>query len=179
MNALLAISRAIDAVNSVFGRICEYLVLFVCFISAGNALMRYLFNYSSNAYLEIQWYMFGGIVLLGGAFTFLRNEHVRVDVLYSHLSDRGRIFVDLFGIIVFLMPAAAILSWMSWPFFFTSFRSGEVSMNAGGLILWPAKLLLPVGFTLLLFQAFSELVKRLAALQGVITLDTKYEKPLQ
>jgi len=100
-------------------------------------------------------------------------------VIYSHLSDRGRLFVDLFGIIVFLIPAAAILSWMSWPFFFTSFRSGEVSMNAGGLILWPAKLLLPVGFTLLLFQAFSELIKRIAALQGVITLDTKYEKPLQ
>jgi len=120
-----------------------------------------------------------GIVLLGGAFTFLRNEHVRVDVLYSHLSDRGRLFVDLFGIIFFLTPAAAILSWMSWPFFFTSFRSGEVSMNAGGLILWPAKLLLPMGFTLLLFQALSELVKRIAALQGLIVLDTKYEKPLQ
>jgi len=179
MLSLLAASRLIDRVSTGFGKICEYLVLIVCFISAGNALMRYTFNYSSNAYLEIQWQLFGAIVLLGGAFTFLRNEHVRVDVIYAHLSDRGRILVDLFGIIVFLLPPAIILSYMSWPFFLMSFHSGEVSMNAGGLILWPIKLVLPVGFTLLVFQAFSELIKRIAALQGFIEIETKYEKPLQ
>jgi len=179
MQSLLAASRFVDRLNSFFGRICEFLVLLVCFISAGNALMRYTLNYSSNAYLEIQWYIFGGVVLLGAAYTFQRNEHVRVDVLYSQLSDRGRILIDLFGIIVFLLPATALLAYLSWPFFLSSFRSGEVSMNAGGLILWPAKILLPVGFSLLFLQGLSELVKRMAALAGVISIDTKYEKPLQ
>ena len=179
MQSLLAASRFVDRLNSFFGRICEFLVLLVCLISAGNALMRYTLNYSSNAYLEIQWYIFGGVVLLGAAYTFLRNEHVRVDVLYSQLSDRGRILIDLFGIIVFLLPATALLAYLSWPFFLSSFRSGEVSMNAGGLILWPAKILLPVGFSLLFLQGLSELVKRMAALAGVISIDTKYEKPLQ
>lgn len=179
MESLLAASRLVDRINSVFGRICEYLILAVCLISAGNALMRYLLNYSSNAYLEIQWYMFGGVVLLGAAYTFLRNEHVRVDVFYTHLSDKGRILIDIFGIIVFLLPATAILAYLSWPFFLASFRSGEVSMNAGGLILWPAKLLLPVGFSLLVLQGLSELIKRIAALRGLLALETKYEKPLQ
>lgn len=179
MESLLAASRLVDRINSVFGRICEYLILAVCLISAGNALMRYLLNYSSNAYLEIQWYMFGGVVLLGAAYTFLRNEHVRVDVFYTHLSDKGRILIDIFGIIVFLLPATAILAYLSWPFFLSSFRSGEVSMNAGGLILWPAKLLLPVGFGLLVLQGLSELIKRIAALRGLLALETKYEKPLQ
>lgn len=179
MQSLLAASRFVDRLNSFFGRMCGYLVLLVCFISAGNALIRYTLNYSSNAYLEIQWYIFGGVVLLGAAYTFLRNEHVRVDVLYSQLSDRGRILIDLFGIIVFLLPATALLAYLSWPFFLSSFRSGEVSMNAGGLILWPAKILLPVGFSLLFLQGLSELVKRMAALAGVISIDTKYEKPLQ
>ena len=179
MTSLLAASRVIDRINSGFGKICDYLILLVCFISAGNALMRYTFNYSSNAYLEIQWYLFGAVVLLGGAFTFLRNEHVRVDVIYSQLSDRGRLLIDTFGIILFLLPAATILSYLSWPFFLSSLRSGEVSMNAGGLILWPIKLVLPVGFTLLVLQGLSELIKRVAALRGVIQLETKYEKPLQ
>jgi TRAP-type mannitol/chloroaromatic compound transport system permease small subunit len=179
MDFLLRFSRTIDRISGGVGVLCEYLVLIVCFISAGNAFMRYAINYSSNAYLEIQWYLFGVIVLLGGSYALLRNEHVRVDVVYSALSDRGRIYIDIIGIILFLIPVASVMTFLSWPFFLRSFLSGEGSMNAGGLILWPVKFALPLGFFLLLLQAFSELIKRFAALRGLIALETKYEKPLQ
>jgi TRAP-type mannitol/chloroaromatic compound transport system permease small subunit len=179
MDVLLRFSRLIDRISGRAGVLCEYLILIVCFISAGNAFMRYAISYSSNAYLEIQWYLFGVIVLLGGSYALLRNEHVRVDVVYSALSDRGRIFIDIIGIILFLIPMAFTMTFLSWPFFVRSFLSGEVSMNAGGLILWPIKFVLPLGFFLLLLQALSELIKRFAALQGLVKLETKYEKPLQ
>ncbi|MGF7158561.1 TRAP-type mannitol/chloroaromatic compound transport system permease small subunit [Rhodoligotrophos appendicifer] len=179
MEPLLVISRGIDRLTAGFAVIAFYLVLFAVLISAGNATVRYLFNYSSNAFLEIQWYMFAGIVMLGTAYTFQKNGHVRVDLLYSALSDRGRLYIDIFGILVFLIPVVGYLIYLTVPFFVNSLNSGEVSMNAGGLVLWPAKLMLPLGFILLELQAISELIKRLSALQGVITVDTTYEKPLQ
>lgn len=179
MTSLLVASRGIDWFNERVGRICDYLIAAACFISAGNAFMRYALSYSSNAYLEIQWYLFGAVVMLGASYTLKQNEHVRVDVIYGQLSDRGRLWVDLFGFIVFLLPVCLILLYLSWPFFTRSYLSGEISMNAGGLILWPIKLVLPLGFFLLLMQCVSEIIKRVAALRGLIVLETKYTKPLQ
>ncbi len=179
MALLLRFSGFVDGVSRRLGAVCDYLILIVCFISAGNAMMRYAISYSSNSYLEIQWYLFGAVVLLGAACTLLKNEHVRVDVVYSLLSDRNKLIVDTCGIIIFLLPVTSYLIYLSWPFFLKSFVNGEVSNNAGGLTLWPAKLLLPAGFFFLWLQALSELIKRIAALRGVIQLETKYEKPIQ
>ncbi|GLK86819.1 TRAP transporter small permease subunit [Ancylobacter defluvii] len=179
MSGLLACSRVIDWVNERFGRVADYCVLFACLISAGNATVRYLFSYSTNGLLEIQWYLFGAVVLLGASYTLKRNEHVRVDLVYMMLSDRGRLWVDSIGFIVILIPAGLYLTWLSFPFFWQAYVSDEVSQNAGGLILWPAKLLLPLGFFLLTLQGVSELIKRIAALHGDIAVETHYEKPLQ
>ena len=179
MSGLLAISRFIDWLNERFGWVCDYMLAAACFISAGNAFMRYVFSYSSNAYLEIQWYLFGAAVMLGASYTLKRNEHVRVDVIYGQLSDRGRLWVDLFGFIIFLLPVTLIMLYLCVPIFQRSFASGEVSMNAGGLTLWPIKLMLPLGFFMLLLQTFSEIIKRISALSGLIELETKYTKPLQ
>lgn len=176
---IIKITRAIDWLSDIAGYIAKWLVLLACLISAGNAVVRYLISYSSNGLLEIQWYMFGGIVLLGAAQTLRLNEHVRVDLLYSAVSDRARLWIDIVGITVFLLPVTVFLTYLTWPFFANSFRSGEVSMNAGGLILWPAKMLLPLGFGLLFLQGLAELTKRIAALAGAIRLDTHYEAPLQ
>lgn len=179
MGALLAFSRLVDRLNAGFATVAEYFVLFAVVISAGNAIVRYLFNASSNGLLEVQWYLFAGIVLLGASYTLRQNEHVRVDLLYSTLSVRTRLFVDIFGFVVLFLPVIAFLFYLTFPFFWRSFISGESSMNAGGLILWPAKLSLPLGFALLFLQGLSELVKRIAGLSGLIELETKYEKPLQ
>jgi TRAP-type mannitol/chloroaromatic compound transport system permease small subunit len=179
MPALLVISRRIDALSSAAGRIAEWLVLGACLISAGNASVRYLFGYSSNGLLEIQWYLFGALVFLGAAHTLRLNEHVRVDILYASVSDRTRLWIDAVGFVVFLIPASVYLTYLCVPFFVRSFQVGEVSNNAGGLILWPIKLVLPLGFALLTLQGISELIKRLAALKGDLALDTHYEKPLQ
>ncbi|MBS7545570.1 TRAP transporter small permease subunit [Ancylobacter oerskovii] len=179
MNGLLALSRAIDWINERFGRIADYCVLFACLISAGNATVRYLFSYSTNGLLEIQWYLFGAVVLLGASYTLKLNEHVRVDLVYMMLSDRGRLWVDAIGFVFILIPAGIYLTWLSFPFFWQAYVSDEVSQNAGGLMLWPAKLLLPLGFFLLTLQGLSELIKRAAALHGDITVETHYEKPLQ
>jgi TRAP-type mannitol/chloroaromatic compound transport system permease small subunit len=179
MPALLAISRLIDTVSSVAGRVAEWLVLGACLISAGNASVRYLFGYSSNGLLEIQWYLFGALVFLGAAHTLRVNEHVRVDIVYASVSDRARLWIDAIGSIVFLIPVGAYLTYLCIPFFVRSFQLGEFSNNAGGLILWPIKLVLPLGFALLTLQGVSELIKRLAALHGALALDTHYEKPLQ
>jgi len=176
---LLAFSRAVDAVSDVFGYVAKWLVLTACLVSAGNATVRYLVSYSSNGWLEIQWYMFGGIVLLGAAQTLRLNEHVRVDLVYSWVSDRTRLWIDMVGLILFLLPVTAYLVYLTWPFFLNSFRSQEYSNNAGGLILWPIKAALPLGFSLLFLQGVSELIKRVAGLMGVVRLDTHYEAPLQ
>lgn len=179
MSGLLAFSRAVDWMNERFGRIADYCVLFACLISAGNATVRYLFSFSTNGLLEIQWYLFGAVVLLGASYTLKKNEHVRVDLVYMMLSDRGRLWVDTLGFVVILIPAGLYLTWLSFPFFWQAYVSDEVSQNAGGLILWPAKLLLPLGFFLLTLQGLSELIKRVAGLLGVIAIETHYEKPLQ
>jgi TRAP-type mannitol/chloroaromatic compound transport system permease small subunit len=179
MSALLVLSRGIDAFNKVFGQLAEWLVLVAALISAGNAAARYLFNASSNAWLEIQWYMFSGMFLLGAAYTLKHNEHVRVDLIYSSVSDRARLWIDIFGLVFFLLPAMTILAYMGWPFFYDAFERGEISGNAGGLLRWPVKLIMPVGFTLVALQGVSELIKRVAALRGLMVLETKYDKPLQ
>lgn len=179
MNALLRISALIDALNEKTGRIACWLVLIACVISAGNAMLRYGFNISSNAWLEIQWYLFGGIVMLGAANTLKTNQHVRVDVLYSHYNDRMRLWIDLLGGLLFLLPMAVIIGWLSWPMFMNAYFISEVSSNAGGLLRWPVKLLVPLGFLLLILQGISEIIKRAAALAGYTGIDVHYERPLQ
>ena len=179
MPALLAISRLIDGASTTAGRIAAWFVLGACLVSAGNAGVRYLFGYSSNGWLEIQWYLFGALVFLGAAHTLRVNEHVRVDLVYGSVSDRARLWIDALGFLVFLIPVGAYLTYLCVPFFVRSFQANEMSNNAGGLILWPIKLVLPLGFALLTLQGVSELIKRLAALQGDLALDTRYEKPLQ
>lgn len=179
MGGLLAFSRFVDGFNEKFGRIADYCVLFACLVSAGNATVRYLFSYSTNGLLEVQWYLFGAVVLLGAPYTLKRNEHVRVDLVYMAVSPRARLWIDTLGFLLVLIPAGLYLTWLSFPFFWQSFEAGEVSQNAGGLILWPAKLLLPLGFALLTVQGLSELIKRIAALSGVLDISTDYEKPLQ
>ena len=155
------------------------LLVVSCMISAGNASLRYIIGISSNAWLEIQWHLFVGAVMLGAPYVLQLNEHVRVDLVYGSVSARGKLWIDVFGMILFLFPATALVGGMAWPFFVTAFESGEVSSSAGGLILWPVKLILPIGFALLFLQGASELIKRIAALAGFIELNTAYEKPLQ
>ncbi|MCC7276389.1 MAG: TRAP transporter small permease subunit [Alphaproteobacteria bacterium] len=179
MHLLLRISRWIDALCSAVGQVASWLVLLACVVSAGNAFSRYAFSISSNAWLEIQWYMFAGIVLLGAAVTLRLNEHVRVDLVYASVGERMRLWIDVFGLVLFLLPATAILTWMTWPHFVDSWLHNETSSNAGGLIRWPVKALLPAGFALLTLQGLSELVKRAAALAGVTQVDIDYHRPLQ
>jgi TRAP-type mannitol/chloroaromatic compound transport system permease small subunit len=179
MQALLVLSRVIDAVNEKLGWIADALVLLSCLISAGNAFSRYAFSISSNAWLEIQWYMFGALVLLGASYTLKKNEHVRVDIVYSNVSTRKQIWIDLIGGVLFLLPATLILTYLSWPVFYNSWMLGEVSSNAGGLLRWPIKIFLPVGFALLSLQGISELIKRVAMLTGHMQADLHYERPLQ
>lgn len=179
LSPLLALSRGIDGVSRTAGLVAEWLVLAASLISAGNATIRYLFRYSSNGWLEIQWYMFGALVFLGASHTLRENGHVRVDLVYSWVSDRTRLWIDAVGFAVFLIPVCLCLTYLCTPFFVRSFQIGEVSNNAGGLILWPIKLALPLGFALLTLQGVSELIKRIAALHGDVTLDTRYEQPLQ
>lgn len=179
MSFLLGISRLIDNISETIGRFADYLVLICCLVSAGNALIRYIFNYSSNGWLEIQWYMFAFIVLMGASHTLRMNEHVRVDLIYGSVSDRTRLWIDLIGIVLFLLPACAYLAWLSWPMFALSWSQNEMSSNAGGLIRWPVKLVIFAGFALLVLQGISELIKRIAGLTGFLSVDTTYEKPLQ
>jgi len=179
MEGLLRLSRVIDAINDRFGVIANWLVLLACLISAGNAASRYLFNASSNAWLEVQWYMFAGMVLLGGPHTLKRNEHVRVDLIYSSLSERTRIWIDIICDLLFLLPICVILVYFTWPWFTESWRINETSSNAGGLIRWPVKLVLPVGFALMALQGVSELIKRVEALIHHHRLQYEYEQPLQ
>ena len=179
MRMLLGASRAIDWFNEQFGVAANCLVLLACLISAGNAISRYLFSMSSNGWLEIQWYMFAGMVLLGAPYTLKMNEHVRVDLVYGMVSERTRIWIDIIGGFLFLLPICVILTYFTWPWFVKSWRIGEVSTNAGGLIRWPVKLLLPVGFFLMALQGISEIIKRIAALEHVIEMEFKYEKPIQ
>jgi TRAP-type mannitol/chloroaromatic compound transport system permease small subunit len=179
MRPLLAISTAIDQINEKIGYVCNLLVLGACLVSAGNAMIRYAFDYSSNGWLELQWYMFAILVMFGAAYTFKRNEHVRVEIFYLYLSERGQLWLDLIGTLFFLIPSCLLLAYLSWPFFMQSYSIGEVSGNAGGLVRWPIKFVIPAGFVMLALQGVSEVIKRIAALRGEATIEAKYERPTQ
>ncbi|MGC1952177.1 MAG: TRAP transporter small permease subunit [Gammaproteobacteria bacterium] len=166
MKVLLFLSRSIDRLNEKVGQFVYWLILAAVLISAGNAVARKLFNLSSNAFLEVQWYLFAAVFLLGAGYTLLRNEHVRIDVLSQRWSARTRARIDIVGAVFFLLPINALILWLSWPMLMESFARQEVSVNAGGLLRWPVKLLIPVGFFLLCLQGLSELVKRIAFLRG-------------
>jgi TRAP-type mannitol/chloroaromatic compound transport system permease small subunit len=159
------------------------MILLSCIVSAANAVLRYSLDISNNWPLELQWYLFAAAVMLGAAYTLKRNEHVRVDLIYSQLSDRGRLYVDLFGLIVFLMPACILFTWLSWTtLFYPSWLVSEHSLNAGGLSRYPIKLIVPFGFFMLGLQGLSEIIKRIGAIKGRETLpaaDLHYEKPMQ
>jgi TRAP-type mannitol/chloroaromatic compound transport system permease small subunit len=181
MQALLKFSAVVDWGNEKIGVVCNWLVLWSCIISGGNAMVRYAYDQSSNAWLEVQWYMFAVIVMFGASYTLKRNEHVRVDLFYMTLSRRGQLWIDILGTLIFLLPTCIILAWLSWPFFMQSFLVDEHSSNAGGLLRWPIKLVLPVGFLLVALQGVSELIKRVAFLNGVPveSLEAHYERPTQ
>lgn len=168
MKALLAVSRAIDALSERIGRVMYWLVLATVLISAANATVRKLFNYSSNAYLEIQWYLFSMIFLFCAGYTLKHNEHVRIDIITARFSAKVRASIDIFGTLFFLLPMAGLILWLSWPVFVDAYTRNEVSTNAGGLVIWPARLMVPVGFFLLIVQALSELIKRVAFLNNLI-----------
>src|ERR1700693_789210 len=179
MGPLLAVSAAIDKLNEKIGYVCNFLVLTACIVSAGNAMIRYAFGYSSNGWLELQWYMFAILVMFGASYTFKRNEHVRVEILYLFLSERVQLWLDMIGILFFLIPAGRLLAYLSWPFFHQAYAVGEMSGNAGGLVRWPIKFVIPAGFVMLALQGVSEVIKRIAALRGQVTIDAKYERPTQ
>ena len=166
MNALFALSRAIDSLTERVGRITIWLVLVATLISAGNALVRYVLSDSSNAWLEIQWYLFGAIFLLGAGYTLKHNGHVRIDILYGRLGPRGQAWIDLLGGLFFLLPLACLMAWLSWPIFMESWRTLEHSSDSGGLLRWPVKLLLPLGFGLLALQGVAEIIKRIGVLSS-------------
>jgi len=168
VNALLSLSRAIDRLNERIGLTVSWLVLAAVLISAANAVVRKGFNVSSNAFLEIQWYLFSVVFLFCAGYTLLRNQHVRIDVIAGRLSPRAQAWIDILGTLFFLLPMSVTIMWLSWPVFIEAYQRQEVSTNAGGLIIWPARLLVPIGFFLLVIQGISELIKRVAFLKGLI-----------
>ncbi|WP_439573691.1 TRAP transporter small permease subunit [Phreatobacter sp.] len=168
LRALLFLSRAIDALNTFIGRTVSWLILVAVVISAGNAVVRKVLSTSSNAWLELQWYLFGAVFLLAAAWTLICNEHIRIDVVSSRFPRRLRNWIEILGHTLFLLPFCILLLIDSWPFFLKSYLQNEQSMNAGGLVVWPAKLLVVVGFALLFLQGISELIKRIAIMRGLI-----------
>jgi len=202
MKALLSLARGVDAVTDRFAVFAYWAVLLSCFISASNAVIRYTFNYSSNGWLEIQWYLFATCVMLGAAQVLRVNEHVRVDIFYGRLSAQRQVLVDLFGLLFFLLPVIGVLVALTWSLFVAKLTggmsatdtvealglyayvhklviSGEMSSNAGGLIRWPAVLMLPLGFALVWLQGLAEIIKRIGWLMNQFDMDTHYERPLQ
>ena len=179
MSALLKLALAYDWLTTRLGKIAAWTVLLAALISAGNAFVRYGLDISSNGWLEIQWYLFAGIVMLGAPVVLRLNEHVRVDLIYGKLKGNGPVYVDLFGLLFFLLPVIGLLAWLSGPYFWNVYVSKEMSQNAGGLIRWPVVLTMPLGFALLWLQGLAEVIKRVAYLQGKFQMDTHYEKPIQ
>lgn len=179
MGSFLKLSKLIDSVNDRFAVLAKWAVFASCLISAVNAVVRYAANYSSNAFLEIQWYLFAGCVMLGASQVLRVNEHIRVDVIYGHYSGRTQALIDLAGLVFFMLPSMAVMIWFAWPLFVKMYVSGEMSSNAGGLIRWPAMLMLPLGFSLLFAQGVSEAIKRIAWLAHRYEGDFHYERPLQ
>ncbi len=176
MTLLLKLSQLIDWLTERVGKGAFWLVLIMTLISAGNAVVRFIFNYSSNGLLEIQWYLFAAVFLLCSPYTLQKNEHVRIDVLSGKLSPRGLAVIDIIGTLFFLLPMVIVVLWLSLPLVAESYKINEMSANAGGLIRWPVKLLLPIGFTLLALQGVSELIKRIAFLAGMIDDPNNKEK---
>ena len=168
MNLLVRLAHGIDAVTDRIGRAASWLILATVLISTGNALARYAFHVSSNAWLEIQWYLYAAVFLLCAGYALKHNQHVRIDVITGRLSPRARAWIEIFGTLFFLLPMALLILALSWPVFVDSWRSGEVSASAHGLVLWPARLLVPAGFALLVLQGLAELIKRVAFLRGLI-----------
>ncbi|MDD2546075.1 MAG: TRAP transporter small permease subunit [Burkholderiaceae bacterium] len=179
MKLLLKLALGMDWISAKLGKLAGWAVLFAALISAGNAMIRYGFDLSSNAWLEIQWYLFAATVMLGSPIVLKVNEHVRVDLVYGKLKRNGPVYVDLFGLVFFLLPVMGLLLWLTWPFFWNMYRTGEMSGNIGGLIRWPAGLLMPIGFGAMFLQGLAEIIKRVAYLSGHYAMDTHYEKPLQ
>ncbi len=167
MQALLKFSRAVDWLSNGVGKLSMWLILATTLISAGNAVVRKAFNISSNALLEIQWYLFAGVFMLGAGYCLLKNAHVRIDFIASRLSARTRNWIDIIGILLVLFPFCLICIDLGWPLFVRAWESGEMSQSAGGLVRWPAYGLIPLGFALLLLQGASELIKRIAFLRGM------------
>ncbi|NHZ79973.1 TRAP transporter small permease subunit [Massilia sp. CCM 8695] len=165
---LIPLSRAIDTLNEKIASVVSWALLAAVVICAGNALIRYVFHTSSNAWLEIQWYLYGAMFMLASAYTLKRDEHVRIDVIVGHFSKRTQVWIDLFGYLLFLLPVSLLILWYGIPFARISIESAEMSSNAGGLIVWPAKLLVPLAFALLVLQGVSEIIKRIAFLAGRI-----------
>lgn len=165
---LLAVSRVIDGINAFLGRSVMWLILLAILVSAGNAIIRKAFDISSNSWLELQWYLFGWAFLVAASYTLLRNEHIRIDIVSNALSKKTRNWIDILGHLFMLLPFTALMIYLSWPFFFRTWRSGEMSGSAGGLIIWPGRLAILAGFVLLFFQAISELIKRIAITRGVV-----------
>jgi TRAP-type mannitol/chloroaromatic compound transport system permease small subunit len=168
MSFLLSLSKYIDALNERIGLGISWALLLAVLICSGNAIVRYTFNTSSNAWLEIQWYLFGAIFLLAASYTLRRNEHVRIDVIVGRFSKRTQVWIDVFGFVFFLLPATLLILYFAVPFAWESVRNQEVSSNAGGLIVWPAKILIPIGFLMLTLQGISELIKRVGFLRGQV-----------
>ena len=179
MKALLVLAHWIDVLCDRFAGFAKWAVLAACLISAANAVVRYGFNFSSNAFLEIQWYLFAACVMFGAAQVMPLNEHVRVDIVYTLYPTRVKVLVDLLGLLLFLLPVTLLIMYMSWPLVVGQYVSGERSSNAGGLIRWPVGLTIPLGMALLSLQAVSEIIKRVGWLMHVYEMDTHYERPLQ
>lgn len=168
MRAVLAACRVIDAITAFVGRQVKWLIFAAIVVSTVNAIIRKAFDSSSNAWLELQWYLFGAVFMLAAAYTLQRNAHIRIDVVSAHLSKRTRDWIDLVCHLIFLLPFVLMMLWLCWPFFLDSYTSQEMSMNSGGLIIWPAKAIILLGFVLLFFQALSEIAKRVAILAGLM-----------
>ena len=179
MEYLLKFSKAVDWVNAKLGVLANASVLIACVVSAANAMIRYAFDLSSNAWLELQWYLFAVVVMFGASYTLQKNEHVRVDVFFMQLSPKQQAWVDIIGGVLFLLPACAVIGYYSWPFFLDSWVRNETSTNAGGLIRWPVKFIVPLGFFLLFMQGLSEIIKRIAVLEGLKVELAAYERPDQ
>ncbi len=174
MHAFLAVARAIDRITEAVGKLIMWAILAAVIVSAGNAIVRKAFNMSSNTWLELQWYLFGAAFMLASAYTLQQNEHIRIDIFYGTRSRRTQHWIDLFGHVFFLLPFVAIMTYMMVPYALAAFNSGQISTNAGGLIIWPARAMLAFGFILLLAQAFSEIIKKIAVMRGLMEDPTPF-----
>jgi TRAP-type mannitol/chloroaromatic compound transport system permease small subunit len=179
MKPLLKIAETIDSINNRFAVFAMWAIFVSCAISSGNAFIRFIFSKSSNGWLEIQWYLFAAAVMLGASTVLRVNEHVRVDVIYGQLQIKTKVFIDLFGLVFFLIPVMSLMMYLAWPLFIDKVFSGEMSSNAGGLIRWPVWMTMPLGFLMVLLQGFSEIIKRVGWLTNQYEMNLVYERPLQ